>query len=49
MTEICGEIGDWLQVLWTVGVEKGRELKLVHKSLKLCKSTVDAISGVNSR
>ncbi|KII85695.1 hypothetical protein PLICRDRAFT_45044 [Plicaturopsis crispa FD-325 SS-3] len=49
MGQIEGEIAEWLPTLWKVGVEDGKEHRLIHKSLKLCKSTYDALSKSHSR
>ncbi|KII85698.1 hypothetical protein PLICRDRAFT_326053 [Plicaturopsis crispa FD-325 SS-3] len=49
MSQIDGDISGWLPTLWKVGVEHGKEHRLVHKSLKLCKSTYDALRKTNSQ
>lgn len=42
------QIGNWLPVLWNVGVELGSELRLVHESLKFCKTSYEALGNTES-
>lgn len=49
MGDIAEEISSWLPILWTVGVEQGVELELVHKCLKFCKASYDKLGNTNSR
>lgn len=49
MAEILEELSDWLRDLWTAGVAEGVEHLLVHKSLKFCKASYDALGSTNSR
>jgi hypothetical protein len=48
MEELAKEISEWLDTLWAVGVEKGVEHKLVHKSLKLCRETLARLEDSGS-
>jgi hypothetical protein len=43
------DIFQWLQILWTVGVEDGTEIRLVQKGLKLCESTLSAVRVICSQ
>lgn len=49
MGAIACEIREWIQILWTVGVEKGVEHLLVHKSLKFCNSSLKKLASTKSR
>jgi len=49
MGEICGEIAERLSALWTLGVEEGLEIPLVHKTLRLCLHIINKTSGCGSR
>ena len=49
MTEVLGELSEWLPTLWKVGVEKGVEHALVHKGLKFCHSSHQKLGNTNSR
>lgn len=49
MGEIAGEMQEWLPNLWLVGVDKGVEQSLVHKSLKFIKASHEKVSDSNSR
>jgi hypothetical protein len=49
MGKIVGEIAEWMIDLWTAGVEKGVEHRLVHKSLQFCRSSLKQLRSSNSR
>ncbi|KAF7977957.1 hypothetical protein HWV62_2049 [Athelia sp. TMB] len=49
MADVAGEISSWLPILWTVGVEQGVEIELVHRCLKFCKASYDKLGNTNSR
>ncbi|RDB16758.1 hypothetical protein Hypma_002382 [Hypsizygus marmoreus] len=49
MSEMVIKMGKWIPDLWTAGVEQGIEHDLVHKSLKFCKASLDALGSTNSR
>ncbi|KIJ44738.1 hypothetical protein M422DRAFT_30216 [Sphaerobolus stellatus SS14] len=49
MEEIVGDLCSWLPILWTVGVEDGVEMALIHKSLRLCYSIAGKLYDSNSK
>ncbi|KIJ41162.1 hypothetical protein M422DRAFT_31796 [Sphaerobolus stellatus SS14] len=49
MDEIVGDLCSWLPILWTVGVEDGVEMALIHKSLRLCYSIAGKLYDSNSK
>ena len=49
MGKIVSEIAEWIENLWTVGVEKGVEHMLVHKSLQFCQLSLKKLGNTRSR
>jgi hypothetical protein len=49
MGRIVGEIAEWIEDLWTAGVEMGVEHMLVHKSLQFCRSSLKKLGSTRSR
>ncbi|KII85680.1 hypothetical protein PLICRDRAFT_45025 [Plicaturopsis crispa FD-325 SS-3] len=49
MEIIAQKIAEWVPILWTVGVEKGVELELIHKALQFCYNNINAAQSTNSR